>query len=439
MVTVTTRSDTRRTRDSFTRVLERVCQRLDEQKQFDVTHADLLGGKKQSQVEIGNVWVVGSYARGATLCGDLDLVVQMRATKGSLPTPRTVAAQAFGRLKDVSVYQGTPGENTSGIAFPEAVHVWSVEKSWRKALASIVEDPGASHFTRATDVLPLRPEQLSTLRETLEKLVVMKAEHVLDWRFMPYEATLELGALSHDEERVKRLTQLWGKHSRDVVPHVLKYLRTRHFICTRSTSDKAQLYCSGARILVGRPAVPYDDLDDLTCSRVVLAPHASRRGPNGLLEIRRGKRHPLEESAAPLSFFVLKESSGTLLFTVLEARFRSALMIELFQTEQAARKMAEDLGDTGLRVDVIGSTALLDFVSCADVLDLYEQGGSMTTFAMTHNGAGALKEQSGDDVTSDMKVSVARTEDVLRHLERAARNSVPPGRLSGGGSAGKHR
>jgi hypothetical protein len=121
----------------------------------------------------------------------------------------------------VSVYEGTLDENESQVAFPEAVHVWSVGKSWRKALASIAEDPDAGHFARATDVL-LRPQQLSTSWETIEKLVAMKADHVLDWTFRPYEATPELGTLSREEERVERWTQSWGKRSRDVLSHVLK-------------------------------------------------------------------------------------------------------------------------------------------------------------------------------------------------------------------------
>lgn len=81
---MTIRSEIRRTRDSFTRALERICERLDERNQFDVVYADLPDREKlQAQVEIRKVGVVGSYARGATRCGDLDLVIQMRATKGS--------------------------------------------------------------------------------------------------------------------------------------------------------------------------------------------------------------------------------------------------------------------------------------------------------------------------------------------------------------------
>ncbi len=399
--TMTSRSEMRRTRESFTRVLKRICERLDERNHFDVTHAALLDRKKlQSQAEITNLWVAGSYSRGAARCGDLDLVMQMRATKGSQPMARTVAAQAFGRLKDVSVYQGTPNENTSGIAFPEAV---------------------ASHFARETDVLPLRPEQLGAVRETLEKLVAMRADRILDWTFTAYEATPERGNLSRQEEAVERLTQFWGKRSRELSPHILRYLRTRPFIWRRPISDRAELHCSGAHILVGRPAVPYDELDDLTCSRVVLAPHVSRRGPNGLLEIRRGERHPMEQAAAPLSFFVLKEKSGTLLHSVMGDRYEVALMIELFQTERAAREMAENLGDEEFVVDVIGGTALLDFVSCADVVEIYKRNGVTTTLAMTHYGAIALEEQERVSSTETSRPPVARTEEVVQHLKLAVR------------------
>jgi len=77
-------------RESFTKKLERICQRLDEASIRAIAHKDFFNKPATSKVEITSLWVVGSYARGAMMCGDLDLVLEYRVVEGQHPSPRTV-------------------------------------------------------------------------------------------------------------------------------------------------------------------------------------------------------------------------------------------------------------------------------------------------------------------------------------------------------------
>lgn len=71
-------------RESFTKKLVRICQRLDDQAIRTITHKHIYR-EFTCQIEITMVWAVGSYARGALLCGDLDLVIGHEKLKVSYP------------------------------------------------------------------------------------------------------------------------------------------------------------------------------------------------------------------------------------------------------------------------------------------------------------------------------------------------------------------
>ncbi len=64
-------------RDHFTRVLARICGRLDNSYASQVRWTDSFFKEvHHSIVSARALWVVGSYARGALDCGDLDLVME---------------------------------------------------------------------------------------------------------------------------------------------------------------------------------------------------------------------------------------------------------------------------------------------------------------------------------------------------------------------------
>lgn len=95
--------ENRAPREKFTKTLTRICARLDVQATFDIEDNDELSRRLvasghmtreqvRERVEIATLWVVGSYARGALTCGDLDIVIQNASHRrtgapGPLPTP----------------------------------------------------------------------------------------------------------------------------------------------------------------------------------------------------------------------------------------------------------------------------------------------------------------------------------------------------------------
>ncbi|WP_455922649.1 hypothetical protein [Pseudomonas putida] len=65
----------RHPRARFTKQLSRICHALDAASAHDVAYR-LYGDEYVSRVAACELWVVGSYARGALLCADLDIVVE---------------------------------------------------------------------------------------------------------------------------------------------------------------------------------------------------------------------------------------------------------------------------------------------------------------------------------------------------------------------------
>lgn len=392
-----TRHEKRRPRAAFIRTLERMCSRLDERPTFTVTTTDrYLDRRETVDVEIAALWVAGSYARGAATCGDLDVVLDSRS-KGPLPSARSVKHAAFGVLPGVSCYTGTPERNSSAVAFPEAVRVWTPGANWRQALALIKLDASAGHFARETDVLPLRPEQMGALKENLEQVVRLKADGVLDWRFLALDSIQPLESPSEAEARVLGYTERWGKASRALMQRILRYLHDRPLIRNRSVRGTSELDCSGVHISVGRPSPFHHRLNELSCSRIVLVPHVSRRGPNGLWELVRGPTHPLVLAASKLCAYASFDSEGKLLHSVLVEGYQigRVVAVDLFATERAAnsasRRRYEPRGALGVTARALRGADLLDIVSCADVLRIHPPKGACRTVAVTWEGMSQVK------------------------------------------------
>src|SRR5690606_34847941 len=74
----------RQPRARFTRALRRICERLDAQDTHEVTWTERMfpGEMLRGVMRAETLWVVGSYARGAPLCGDLDLVLKLVCVEG---------------------------------------------------------------------------------------------------------------------------------------------------------------------------------------------------------------------------------------------------------------------------------------------------------------------------------------------------------------------
>jgi hypothetical protein len=153
-----------------------------------------------------SLWVVGSFARGASNCGDLDLVLNYKVVEGSDPNGRRAGQALFKSLPDVRVYGGTPTENESGVAFSEAVLVWQGQEfDWKGVIASIPKGAGTERFSRSTDRIPFRTEQLAVDLEKLSEIAEMEAQGRIQWTFTPIS---ELVAATPDGDEELNLERL---------------------------------------------------------------------------------------------------------------------------------------------------------------------------------------------------------------------------------------
>jgi hypothetical protein len=149
-------------REAFTKKLRRLCERLDEPQPRTVAFKHwFLRDPQTSEVTITSLWVVGSYARGAADCGDLDVVLTLKTSEHE-PSTSAVTKAFFGSLPYVRYSTGDAQKNSTGVALPEAAQIWSGPPcNWEAALSSIRIDPTAGGAAREMDAIPLRLEQIS--------------------------------------------------------------------------------------------------------------------------------------------------------------------------------------------------------------------------------------------------------------------------------------
>jgi hypothetical protein len=210
-----------------------------------------------------------------------------------------------------------------------------------------------------------------------------------------------------------------GKDTRKLLPHVLKYLRTHagpFYSRFSEGSTSTELQVEGTFISVGRPALLDGLLDTLEVSCVLLFPHFSQRGPNGMLELRRGATHPLTLRTLALSAYVLRTEDGVLYRECYSTRLGCECeLIQLFSTIEQTRESAaeeEELDGTKLTPTRIDGTALLEALSWADAIDVHRKDGGIQSLCLTHMGLVVLSEH-------DESVQIATPDQVLNALADA--------------------
>ncbi|WP_155754314.1 hypothetical protein [Burkholderia multivorans] len=139
--------EVRMPREQATKLLERICARLDARSTVELDRPATPGLDAPGLTAATRLWVVGSYARGVLTCGDLDLVMEVDKPLVSAGELNRVM---LGNPPRVSVYTGNPNQNSSMGPFAEAVLVWEPWKDWRAALAGIEPDASVFRFGRPT-------------------------------------------------------------------------------------------------------------------------------------------------------------------------------------------------------------------------------------------------------------------------------------------------
>ena len=392
-------TEKRRGRASFTKTLEVMCKRLDDNPCTEMAwEHPLVHGNFTSTITIKSLWAVGSYARGAPTCGDLDIVAEMTAVSGPPPPHYEVTRALFKSPKGVSLYLGTPTENSSGTAFPEALMIWTGAGSdWRGAIARIATDLTAVHFPRHTDRIPFRMDQLSCSLSELEELLTLYDQQLIRWQFVPLGEIDPIGTLSEDELELSKAVQFHcGKITRALLPHLITHFRqptawTKPYL--RSGIKKTQFRIGGTKVLVGRPAVPVQELDWLTTSELLIVPHQSARGPNGIWRIERGDKHPLLIATGKLPAWTLANSTGQPDFSYHLAEgdpinSSSARGIDLFTSLAGAQDWIDQVCeecDAVLSPKELTGRELLSCLARADVAAIDRRD-----YAVSHRGKVAL-------------------------------------------------
>jgi hypothetical protein len=364
------RHEKRFPRATFARKLQRICEALDANAEAEVT-SNLGRLKLTSRARVVRVWVAGSFARGALDCGDLDLVLELQRIEGGLPRATELARKLVGPLPYVSYYGGVPGDNSSGVAFPEAIEIWSgAGCDWRGRLATIAENPQAGPATRPTDILPVRPQQLGCGLEQLEHLVAYLEQGVLVSDFVPFSA-LEESAFAEEEPvgdgffagYVREL----GQKSRRLLPMVSALLKThepRGSWTERGWGRYRELWYGGSLVELGPSKLPIHKLlEGVECAQIVIAPHISARGPNGAWLLRRGPNHPDAVLIRELEAWHLSYEGFPSLYTDMDT---ATEVLELFTSRAKAREFAPD----DVEISFAKGEEVLRLCATADALDL---------------------------------------------------------------------
>jgi hypothetical protein len=94
---------TRKPRDAFLPILERLVRRIAADKVFDVHWKDrYLGNSAQTaHFRVQALYLFGSFARGAPTCNDLDVILEIAVEKGYHPPSSVVISAALGHVPHV--------------------------------------------------------------------------------------------------------------------------------------------------------------------------------------------------------------------------------------------------------------------------------------------------------------------------------------------------
>lgn len=299
----------RKPRTVFTRKLKSICMRLDAKDTAKETFKFFYGeSSKEVTVKVLQVWVVGSYARGAATCGDLDIVVSL--DNQSIPTSRVNRA-LLGALPDVRCYCGDPKENSSGVEFSEAKLIWQAGEDWESRIAAIEQYPEAGRFYRPTDEIPFRLEQLNICVSLAENYLEDRKLGFITWSFTPLSA-IEPKAAFDVFECLEGLPKKCA-----ALPAYLEGFAVKKYpAAPTSWEPYYDAYAKGS-LCIAMGFVPnLSPLDNPGISAIAVMPSLSTRGPNGVWLLERGPNHWLNKVVVGKSIFAVKDGRGPLALIV---------------------------------------------------------------------------------------------------------------------------
>ena len=340
--------EVRLTHEQATKTLVKMCERLDACATVSVDKSiSRFDDSPPGPVTALRMWVVGSFARGASSCGDIDVVLEVdnfRYGAGRLNQ------LLFKSPQRVSLYVGTPEKNPSGVQFEGAVLVWESGRDWRSTLAAIKVSDTAGHFERPTDEVPLRLSQIGGKPWEFESLISLRKQEIYDWKYVPLDGVESL--LGDDQggtilDALNGEAERWrvGKDNRRLLPYLSAYVQTFGTKGNSWTFDTTASVKRGTTLfLMGVP--PDDSVFDMPgVSEVVVVPHLNTRGPNGFWVLRRGRKHMLTTLFKDREAWLIVDGQDVPV-VIQTGRWDTASTvdaIEVFATEESARKTWEEL------------------------------------------------------------------------------------------------
>ncbi len=369
----------RRPRQSFTRALKNIADRIDSHITFEAEYYNSFLHKKERVVfRVNALWAFGSWAKGALDCGDLDLMADISMVEGFMPFESVIRRVLVKRARDVRLYIGTPEKNSSRAIIEDAILIWSPEnRDWKANIAGIKSNPAIKRFQRKTDIIPLRNEQLYAEIDAIEAVVDLREKGILDWSWVPFpEKEPEIDKwTSTSKKAFERISNHSGVKTATAMKHVINWFEKNEPIRTWKfdNDNRAAFWINGKRIHVGRPCLDQFYIDHHSCSGIMLVPHITKRGPNGIWHIRRGKEHPLEKMFLRASGFTIVGSDGKPDIIEAISGWESVNLIEMFRSCKDAEEFLEDISEDltdDCKIGKISSKDLLNAISCVDQLSI---------------------------------------------------------------------
>lgn len=406
--------EARTPREVFTAKLRKICSQLDSKGPQTLSFKRLFSEEKDTAVvEACNLWVVGSYARGALNCGDLDLVFQAKAQGEERSRFLAPAKAFFGVHAGVRVYGGTPQENASGAKFEEAVLVWKPGMDWEAALAGIQPDPNATRFQRAGDEVPLRMEQHGLSLEMVEELLEQRKSGWLTWQFIPLSEVPFDSATSNEGDRVFERFAKQSAMKRKLAPIVFSF--ARHLAVERCVGAPLQagsslvgtglVQAGGIRVQAEQLWLNAATFSEPDCTAIAFIPALSTRGPNGFWLIERGPKHPVVEAFEGVSVWTHANRDGTPCLVTSAAhveghREAEAQTVDVFSSQEDAQEWADQLYEDDHEPDrdkwklspkLLRGGEVLELLACVDAV----VARSGDEFALARRGLAYAKVYGG--------------------------------------------